>query len=515
MNTRPTRRGIILIMPRIALGLALLLGSITPLAGSAAAEPARPNIVIVMPDDVGYGDFGFLGNPVIHTPRVDAFAHQSVRFRDFHVSPTCAPTRASLMTGRHEFKSGVTHTIFERERLSLKAITMAQVLKSAGYTTGIFGKWHLGDEPAYQPEKRGFDEVYIHGAGGIGQTYPGSCGDAPGNMYQNPALLHNGTFEKSQGYCTDLFFGQAIRWMDSVRGKGAPFFTYITPNAAHTPLQCPEEYEKRYAGKVEPNVAKFFGMIENIDENFGRLLDRLHDWGLEKETLVIFLTDNGGTLGTTVFNAGMRGSKNTVFQGGHRVPSLWRWPNGFAGDRDVDALTAHIDILPTLVQILGVPLAGDLQSQIEGRSLWPLLTNPKAEWPNRTLVAHIGRWEHGKAAESKYKGCAIRDSRFTLVNNQELYDLKTDPGETKNVIAEHPEEVAALRKAYDAWWESVLPRLENENVTPPKMNPFKALYWKQFGGGPDAELLRKMDPDQNPPRAPRRPAPARAKSAAK
>jgi arylsulfatase len=455
-------------------------------SAARAATPRPPNIVLVMPDDVGYGDFACNGNPIIHTPHIDALAKQSVRFTDFHVSPTCAPTRSALMTGRHEFKSGVTHTIMERERMSLKATTLAQVLKSAGYTTGVFGKWHLGDEDPYQPEHRGFDETFIHGAGGIGQTYPGSGGDAPDNMYQNPALLHNGTFEKTQGYCTDLFFGQALKWIDQKRRQDAPFFAYITPNAAHAPLQCPEEYEQRYAGKVPANVAKFFGMIENIDDNVGILLDRLRDWGLEASTLVIFLTDNGGTAGVRVFNAGMHGAKGTPYQGGTRVPSFWRWPAGFTGGVDVGALTAHIDILPTLAEIAGVTLPGDVRQQVEGRSLLPLLKDPRAEWPDRFFVTHVGRWEKGQAAQSKYARCSIRDSRFTLVDNTELYDLKNDLGETKNVIAEHADEVARLRAAYDRWWQEVLPCLENEDAVGPKVNPFKEKYWKQFGGGPAA-----------------------------
>src|SRR3954453_23043750 len=198
--------------------LATLLPCASVIAADAAAPSpaaARPNIILVMPDDVGYGDYSCLGSPVMKTPSADAFWAQSVRFTDFHVSPTCAPTRAALMSGRHEFKNGVTHTINERERMSLKTITLAQVLKRAGYTTGIFGKWHLGDEPAYQPEKRGFDLAFTHGAGGIGQTYPGtSCGDAPGNKYFDPVIRENGVFVKTKGYCTDVFFERALRWID-------------------------------------------------------------------------------------------------------------------------------------------------------------------------------------------------------------------------------------------------------------------------------------------------------------
>ena len=202
-----------------------------------------------MPDDVGYGDFACLGSPIIKTPALDAFWRQSVRFTDFHVSPTCAPTRAALMTGRHEFKNGVTHTLNERERLSLRAVTLANVLKSAGYTTGIFGKWHLGDEPDRWPDKRGFDEMFIHGAGGIGQSYPGSCGDAPGNTNMSPMILHNGRFERTEGYCTDVFFRQAMHWIEAAKG-GQPFFALITPNAAHTPLDVPEEYARRHKHEV-------------------------------------------------------------------------------------------------------------------------------------------------------------------------------------------------------------------------------------------------------------------------
>ena len=456
--------------------------------GPAAQAAAQPNIVLVMPDDIGYGDYACLGNPVIHTPTVDAFKKESLLFTYFHVSPTCAPCRSSLMSGRHEFKNGVTHTILERERMSLRTFTMAQMLKSAGYTTGVFGKWHLGDEEPYRPENRGFDEVYIHGAGGIGQTYPGSCGDAPGNTNIDPALWHNGKFEKTKGYCTDLFFAQAIKWMDGQRAGKRPFFAYITPNAAHAPLVVPEEYYRQYLGKpgMTEQTAKFFGMIENIDTNFGKLLGKLKEWGIADNTLVIYFSgDNGGTAGVQVFNAGLHGGKGTPYQGGTRAACFLRWPGKIQGGVECDALTAHIDLFPTFAELVGATLSDEVKKQVEGRSLVPLLKNPKAEWADRTLVTHVGRWAKGQAAQSKYTGCAIQNSRFTLVNNQELYDLKADPGETKNVSADHPDVVAQLRTAYDQWWSDVQPLLVNENVVGPKINPFKELYWKQFGGGPE------------------------------
>jgi len=472
---------------------------LAPQAVLCAAPAAKPNIILVMPDDVGYGDYRSLGNPIMRTPSVDAFKKQSLLFTQFHVSPTCAPTRAALMSGRHEFKNGVSHTIYERERLSLKTFTLPQMLKTVGYTTGIFGKWHLGDEEAYRPENRGFDEVYIHGGGGIGQTYPGSCGDAPGNTNIDPALWHNGKWEKTTGYCTDLFFAQATKWMDGQRKTKQPFFAYIPLNAAHAPLVVPKEYYQQYLGKSGVNVdtAKFFGMIENVDANFGALLKQLDDWAIADNTLVIYLaSDNGGTKGIHIFNAGMRGSKGRPYQGGTRVPGFFRWPaGGIPAGTECDALSSAIDIFPTLAAITGAKLPDAVKQQVEGRSLLPLLKNPQAEWTDRTLVHHVGRWDKGQMAEWKYKDCAIQDSRFTLVNNQELYDLKTDPGESKNVIAEHPEVVAKLRAAYDQWWDDVQPLLVNENVVGPKMNPMKELYWQQFGGGPDAALLKRMNPN--------------------
>jgi arylsulfatase A-like enzyme len=457
-------------------------------SSAVAAEPAkRPNIVLILTDDQGYGDIAAHGNPVIKTPNLDRLHSESVRFTDFHASPTCAPTRTALMTGRHEFKSGVTHTIFERERMSLKSTTSAQVLKSAGYSTGIFGKWHLGDAEPYQPQNRGFDETFIHGCGGIGQDYPGTCADAPGNTYFDPAIRHNGKFERTHGYCTDVFFGQALSWIESCKDTRKPFFAYITPNAPHVPLICPDEYQRMYKGlNLDENTQKYFGMCTNIDDNVGKLVNRLTDWGIEKDTLLIFMTDNGGTGGVKVFNAGMRGAKNTPYQGGTRVPAFFRWP-GILKPGDRKHLTAHIDVFPTLAEIAQATVPAAVH--LDGRSLNPLLRDDGASWPDRFLFTHIGRWAKGKAAESKYRQCSVRSAQYSMVNNKpekdwELFDITTDPGEKKDVAAAHPELISRMERAYDAWWADVLPLLENENAEPPRIAPYKKLYFQQYGGGP-------------------------------
>lgn len=464
----------------MSLLISLLLLAVSARGAEGEITASRPNIVLLITDDQGYGELACHGNPIIQTPNLDRLHSQSVRFTDFQVSPTCAPTRTSLMTGRHEFRSGVTHTINERERMSLKATTLAQVLKAAGYATGVFGKWHLGDEAPYQPEKRGFDEVFIHGAGGIGQTYAGSCGDAPGNTYFNPAILHNGRFEKTQGFCTDVFYRQALSWIDQSRQAKQPFFAYISTNAPHAPYVCPEEYSKKYEGQgLNPQAMAYYGMITHIDDNVGRLLERLKAWDLERNTLVIFMTDNGHSIGT-LYNAGMRAMKGTPYQGGTRVPSFWRWPGVLKPAVDVNKLTAHVDILPTLAEIAGGKLPTDVP--LDGHSVVPLLKDADAIWPDRHVFVHVGRWERGKAEQSKYAKCAVRTNRFRLVNNTELFDIRSDPGETTNVIDQYPDAVASIRKAYDQWWSEILPCLENEDAVGPDVNPFKALYWKQFGG---------------------------------
>jgi arylsulfatase len=489
-------------LPRLLLALSLVVAAACRVF---SANAAKPNIIFILTDDMGYGDISAHGNPILRTPNLDRMRSESARFTDFHVSPTCAPTRSALMTGRHEFKNGVTHTIFERERLTLSATTLPELLKSAGYTTGIFGKWHLGDEAEYQPNRRGFDEVYIHGGGGIGQTYPGSCGDAPGNTYFSPAILHNGKFVKTDGYCTDLFFAQATRWIDTAR-KSGPFFAYITTNAPHSPYTARPQDAALYRDKTpDEAVANFFGMLHNIDENVGRLLARLEEWGLARDTLVIFMNDNGGTAGTKVFNAGMRAQKGTPYLGGTRASSFWRWPGHFT-PADIPGLTAHIDFLPTLAEIVDVPLNAKLKQQVEGRSLLPLIKNNGAPWPDRTLFTHVGRWTRfSDPNQAKFANCSVRTPKWHLVSVAaasadpkpawELYDVTTDLAERENVAAREPATVAKLAAAYDEWWTSLQPALVNEKAIGPRLNPFKELYWKQFGGEPTAEELYIMEPN--------------------
>ena len=462
---------------------------------------SRPNIILVMTDDQGYGPVGRHGHPWIHTPNLDKLYDASTRFVRFHVSPTCAPTRSAIMTGRHPMRNGVTHTILERERMTLDATILPQVLKTAGYTSGIFGKWHLGDEDAYQPDKRGFDEVFIHGAGGIGQAYACSCADAPGNKYFDPVIRHNGSFVKTSGYCSDLFFTAAMGWIKKVKDTDAPFFAYIVTNAPHGPFIAPPKNAQRLTRLgFSAKTAGFYGMIENIDENMGRLMEKLAEWDLYGDTLLIFMSDNGmtgggsgqGVLGKApdgtelkAYNAGMKGQKGSVDEGGVRVPSFARWDGKFKAGVDIDRLAAHIDLLPTFAALAGAKTPA---GQVEGRSLLPLLESSPGEWEDRFIVNHKGRWRTGdEPNKSKMKAFSVRNQRYRLVDNKALYDMEKDPGQTTNVIDQHPELVESMRTFYDAWWKKTRPMMVNETAPMSKTRPFHVWYNEQMkaGGIPD------------------------------
>ncbi|MHC4993696.1 MAG: arylsulfatase, partial [Planctomycetota bacterium] len=426
--------------------VALLIFAALPLqAGSLSGT--RPNIVLVMTDDQGMGDLSCMGNKVLRTPNLDRFHKMSTRFTDFHVSPTCAPTRSAIFSGRHEFRNGVTHTIKERERMALSTTTFPKLLAKSGYATGIFGKWHLGDEDEYQPYSRGFTETFIHGAGGIGQGYPGSCADFPPNQekegrYFDNAILHNDTIVQTKGFCTDVFFTAALGFMKKNHEAGKPFFAYISPNAPHGPMIAPESDKKRFLDMGwDENTAGRYGMIENIDDNFGRMMKKLDEWGLWENTLVIFMTDNGqagrgGKLNgksEPIYTAGFKTGKGSPFEGGTHVPSFWRWKGKLGENLDIPALTAHIDMYKTFCELAGVEIPNGTQ-EIDGHTLLPLLEDPERVWPDRYLFTHKGRWEIGANVDDhKHKDCAVRTQRWRLVNNSELYDIQNDPFESTNV----------------------------------------------------------------------------------
>lgn len=454
----------------------------------------QPNIIFIMTDDQGYGDLACHGHPFLETPNLDKLHGQSTRFTDYHVSPTCAPTRAALMSGKNPFEAGVTHTILERERMALGLPTVAETLKKSGYTTGIFGKWHLGEEDAYQPGSRGFDEVFIHGAGGIGQNFKGSQGDVPGNKYFDPTIRHNGTFVKTSGYCTDIFFTQALGWIKEQKEKNEkPFFTYLALNAPHGPFIVGEKYESMYREKAKGNkdLAAFFGMITNIDDNMGLLMAKLDEWKLSENTLLIFTTDNGSAKGSRIYNAGMKGGKNTVSEGGARVPLFLRLPGLTKPGQDLPQLTRHIDIFPTLADLAGADIS---KLGLDGRSLIPLLKNPKSEWPDRHLFFHKGRWpkiggggkfEKGDPNPDSYrdKQYAVRSEQWRLVGPSSLYDITTDPGEENNVFEQHPDVIKTLQKSYLEFWKKARPLMVNEDASLDVEKPFEANYLKQKAAG--------------------------------
>jgi arylsulfatase A-like enzyme len=453
-------------------------------AAAVTAQRARPNIVFVMTDDQGYGDIARHGNPVLKTPNMDALHDQSLRLTNYHVSPTCAPTRSALMTGRYTNLVGPWHTIQGRSILHHDEITMADCFRAAGYRTGIFGKWHLGDNFPCRPQDRGFDETLVIGGGGIWQTP-----DHFGNDYFDDTYLHNGKLQKYEGFCTDVFFANAQRFITDSSRQGRPFFCYLTPNAPHAPMWSPPANAAHYENVKGLREPGFYGMIENIDENLGRMRKFLESSGLAANTIFIFTTDNGSASGHQVFNAGMRGNKGSPYEGGHRVPFFLHWPRGgFAADQPVDALTAHIDILPTILAMTGVQRPKG--PALHGRSLLPLLK--KEKWPARSIVTDSQREE----TLLKWRQAAVMTQEWRLVSpgeggesqpkKLELFDMRTDPAQRTDVAAQHPDIVARLTRDYEDWWKLVSARAgEYARIIlgDPKENPARLTAHDWHGDG--------------------------------
>ena len=445
----PTRRAFLktVSIAAFSTGTFSILPSCAGVNQKADIKANRPNVVLVMTDDQGYGDLTCHGNPIIQTPHLDELYAKSVRLTNFHVGPTCSPTRAALMTGHYCNRTGVWHTIMGRSLLRKDEVTMGDIFSVAGYRTGIFGKWHLGDNYPFRPQDRGFGEVLIHGGGGVGQGP-----DYWGNDYFDDTYFHNGKTEKFTGYCTDVWFDGAMKFIEA--NKNRPFFCYLPTNAPHGPYNVAAEYMNPYLDKGLPeSQARFYGMITNIDDNMARLMRRLKELNLEENTILIFMTDNGSS--GNGYNAGMRGKKGSEYDGGHRVPCFIRWPAGhLTSGKDIERLTAHVDLLPTLIELCGLKKPQDLK--FDGDSIVRLLTGRDGNWPDRTMVTDSQRIEHPE----KWRKSAVMTDRWRLINGKELYDMKIDPGQKKDIADADPQVVDKLRKAYEDWWASVSTRFD-------------------------------------------------------
>jgi arylsulfatase A-like enzyme len=432
--------------------------------GALTAEGARPNVVVVMTDDQGYGDLGCLGNPILKTPNLDRLYSESLRLTDFHVSPFCTPTRAALMTGRYPGRTGAYRTSSGRTMMHTDERTLADVFSGNGYVTAMIGKWHLGDNAPHRPQDRGFQHVVWHRCGGVGQA-----SDFWGNDYFDDTYERNGTFEQFGGYCTDVWFSESIRFIEANRNK--PFFLYLATNAPHGPYRVDSEWSEPYVGKADWRAGpQFYGMIANLDHNLGVLRDRLVTLGLAENTILVFMTDNGTANGAVFgedklnseairgFNAGMRGKKSSVYEGGHRVPFFIHWPaGGLVGGRDLTSLAAHVDVLPTLAGLCGISIPSS--HHLDGISFAGQLRDPDAPAHRDHLVVQFqGGPYFGTSPKPWEYSCVLKD-RWRLIGGNELYDLDQDPAQRKDVSAEHPKVVEELRALYPVFWRSVSPRM--------------------------------------------------------
>ncbi len=410
-----------------------------------------PNIILVITDDQGFGDFGFSGNQYIRTPHIDKFRDNSILLDNFHVDPTCSPTRAALLTGRYSNRTGVWHTVQGRNLLRKREITLPDILSNNGYETGIFGKWHLGHNYPYRAQDRGFKHFVIHSAGGVGQAP-----DYWGNDYFDDTYIKNGIYEKFDGFCTDIWFEEAIKFIK--KNKNKPFFAYISTNAPHGPFYCPNNYTKLYENNLNiPNVP-FYGMITNIDDNMGKLLAFLEDEKLRNNTILIYMTDNGTSAGikwdnrkkeNIGYNFNMKGKKNSEYEGGHRVPFIISWPDAdLAKVKTISKLTAHVDITPTLIDLCGLE---NPNVSFDGISLKELLTKSNTELPDRTLIVESQRI----VTPLKWRKCAVMKDEWRLINGTELYNLKNDFEQKNDISKKHSIIVKNLRQAYEDYWDDV------------------------------------------------------------
>lgn len=438
-------------------------------ASLAIAGAKQPNVIVVMTDDQGYGEMSVHGNPVLKTPHLDRLHSQSVRLEDFHVAPMCTPTRGQFLTGLDAARNGAINVSSGRTLLRRDLPTIADVFGKAGYRTGLFGKWHLGDTYPYRPQDRGFQEVVWFPSSHINSTP-----DVWDNDYFDDTYRTQDGLKQFKGYCTDVFFREGIDWMKERVDKGESFFCFLPMNAPHWPHWVPDQYREAMrlemdkaesAGRVKVDAKKrealisYLAMIRNIDDNIGRLEIFLRESDIADDTIVVFLTDNGSTFAPDYFPAGMRGRKTQLWEGGHRVPCFIRWPNGNLGKpRGIGGLTQVQDLLPTLAFLGGVKSP----DRLDGINLSPVFRGEAEVTDDRMLVINYSRMPHGFEYPSpdsqslmRREGAGVLWKRWRLLENKALYDLRSDPMQRQNVIGKHPEVVAKMRAHLDSWWNQV------------------------------------------------------------
>jgi arylsulfatase A-like enzyme len=416
-------------------------------AGAKERTAKRPNVVLIMTDDQGYGDFSCHGNPVLKTPNMDRLASQSVRLQDFHVAPVCSPTRGQLLTGIDAIRNGATSPTGQRHLLKRNLRTMGDVFAQNGYRTALYGKWHLGgNSHGHMPHERGFQDALYYLRGGV-QSHPNTWNS---DLFDD-VLYHNGKKKEVPGYATDVWFDHGTKFAKQCHKHNEPFFLYLPLNAPHGPLLAPDKFRKPYRHLDKP-TATFFAMIATVDCRLGEFVKMLEDEGMRDNTILVFLTDNGTANGEKIHNAGMRGKKGSLYEGGHRVPCWISWPKGHlrhAGD--VNTLTQCQDLLPTLIDLCR--LNKDPEHQMDGSSLAPLLRGkPQPNLNDRILV-----YQHN---ENMGNGLVLQ-GKWRLVKN-ELYNIADDPSQTTNVAQKHPDVVKRLKAHYEKWWKSVEPHLDLE-----------------------------------------------------
>ena len=418
------------------------------------SQVRRPNIVFILTDDQGWADMSGHGNPHVETPTLDRLAESSVELRNFYVSPLCSPTRASLMSGQYAYRTNVVSTGQGLSSINPEINTLAERLKENGYSTALFGKWHLGDVYPHRAQDQGFDEVLTHVNGNL-QAYP------PFNPYLNPILIHNGTEERHSGYCMDIFTNHAIRYIHENRDK--PFFVFLPTNTPHRPLEITEEYLAKYRDMgLKDQTARVYAMVENIDDNVKRMLTALENEGLVDNTIFIFMNDNSPTsLEDDRYLAGLRGKKTFVYEGGIKAICLVKYPAAFLGNRKLDEISAHIDILPTLLDLSNIPYSPD---ELDGISLAPLL---KGE--SNTLHERYLFWQSHSGMPQQERAFAVRQGNYKLVQqnkvngsfdpgihtNYELFNVALDPLEEKNLVEKKPEIKDRLLAEYKKWFHEV------------------------------------------------------------